>query len=362
VAAIDPATGETLWTFREPHTHRWEQSTRQNWGKGVAYGEVDGRGVIYMTSPAYFLHALDAETGLPLEGFGKRVPVEGFGEWGTVDMLLHNERAQPSDPYYGSPPELGYLTTSSPPIVVGDVVVVGSALQDGGAPATTRNEQIPGDILAFDARTGELRWKFHVIPRPGEFGHETWENDAWAWSGNTTAWAPLSADPELGLVYLALETPSNDYYGGFRPGDNLFGNSILALDAQTGERRWHFQIIKHDIWDWDLPFPPMLVDLTVDGQTVPAAVQITKHALGFTFNRITGEPIHPIVELPVPPSPVPGEQASPVQPFPTVPAAWEINGITEDDLIDFTPELRRMALEAVEGYHPGPRRTSGGCG
>jgi glucose dehydrogenase len=193
VVAIDPATGETLWTFREPHTARWEESTRQNWGKGVAYGEVDGRGVIYMTSPGYFLHALDAETGRPLEGFGGPVPVEGFGEYGTVDMLEYNERAHPYDPYFGPDPSLGFITTSSPPIVTDGVVIVGSALTDGGFPQT-RVENIPGDILAYDARTGKFLWKFHVIPRPGEFGHDTWENDAWAWSGNANAWAPLSAE------------------------------------------------------------------------------------------------------------------------------------------------------------------------
>ena len=354
VVAIDAATGETLWTFREPHTARWEASTRQNWGKGVAYGEVDGRGVIYMTSPGYFLHALDAETGRPLEGFGKQVPVKGFGRWGTVDMLEHNDRAQPYDPYRGPDPALGFLTTSSPPIVVDGVVIVGSALQDGGAPISTRNEQIPGDILAFDAKTGKLKWKFRTIPRPGEAGHETWESDAWKYSGNVASWAPLSADPERGVVYLATETPSNDYYGGFRPGNNLFSNSVLALDVQTGKRKWHFQIVHHDIWDWDLPFPPILTDLTVDGRRTPAAVQITKFANAYTFDRVTGKPLHPIVETPVPQSPVPGEKSSPTQPLPTRPAAWEIQGISEDDLIDFTPALRTKALELLRGYHLGP--------
>lgn len=353
VVAVDPATGETLWTFREPHTARWEASTRQNWGKGVAYGEIDGRGVIYMTSPGYFLHALDAETGRPLEGFGKPVPVEGFGEHGTVDMLEYNERAHPYDPYLGSDPALGYITTSSPPIVVGDVIVVGSALQDGGGP-TSRIEQIPGDILAFDARTGELRWKFHTIPRPGEFGHETWENDAWSWSGNVAAWPPFSADLERGIVYIPTETPTNDVYGGFRPGDNLFANSLVALDAGTGERLWHFQIVHHDIWDWDLPLPPILVDLTVGGEQIPAVVQVTKFANAYTFNRVTGEPVFPIEETPVPQSEVPGEQSSPTQPLPTRPAAWEIQGITEDDLIDFTPELREQALELVSEWRMGP--------
>jgi glucose dehydrogenase len=357
VVSIDPETGETLWTYREPHTGRWEDSSRQNWGKGVAYGEVDGgRGVIYTVSPGYFLHALDAETGRPLEGFGKPVPVEGFGEWGTVDLLEYNERAHPYDPYEGSDRSLGYITNSAPPMVVNGVVIVGAAMQDGGGP-TTRKEQIPGDILAFDARTGEFKWKFHMIPRPGEFGHDTWENDAWQWSGNNASWPALSADPEAGIVYLATETPTNDFYGGFRPGDNLFGNSVLALDIQTGERRWHYQLVHHDIWDWDLPVPPMLLDLTVDGQSVPAVVQVTKYANAYTFNRLTGEPIHPIVETPVPQSIVPGEKSSPTQPLPVRPAPWELQGITEDDLTDLTPELRRLAVEFAEGYLLGPMYT-----
>src|SRR5690606_3375771 len=284
VVSIDPATGETLWTFREPHTARWEASTRKNWGKGVAYGEVDGRGVIYMTSPAYFLHALDAETGRPLEGFGKPVPVPGFGEYGTVDMLEYNERAHPYDPYYGTDPTVGYITTSAPPIVAGDVVIVGSALQDGGSP-TSRIEQIPGDILAFDKRTGELRWKFHTIPRPGEYGYDTWPEGAWEWVGNAAAWAPFSVDVERGIVYIPTEAPTNDLYGGFRHGDNLFANSLVALDVNTGERLWHYQIVHHDIWDWDLPLPPILTDLVVDGDTVPAVIQVTKFANAYTFNR-----------------------------------------------------------------------------
>lgn len=353
VVAIDPATGETLWTFREPYTPRWEASTRKNWGKGVAYGEVDGRGVIYMTSPAYFLHALDAETGRPLEGFGKPVPVPGFGEYGTVDMLEYNERAHPYDPYYGTDPTVGYITTSAPPIVAGDVVIVGSALQDGGSP-TSRIEQIPGDILAFDKRTGELRWKFHTIPRPGEYGYDTWPEGAWEWVGNAAAWAPFSVDVERGIVYIPTEAPTNDLYGGFRHGDNLFANSLVALDVNTGERLWHYQIVHHDIWDWDLPLPPILTDLVVDGDTVPAVIQVTKFANAYTFNRVTGEPIWPIIETPVPQSEVPGEKTSPTQPLPTRPAPWEIQGITEDDLIDFTPELRQLALEEMKKWKMGP--------
>ena len=352
-AAIDPATGETLWTFREPHTPRWENSPRQNYGRGLAYAEVDGRGVVYLLTPGFFLHALDAKTGLPLEGFGEPVPVEGFGEHGTVDMLAHLDRAQPHDPYYGVPDSLGNITTSSPPIVVDGVVIVGSSALPGLG-SQTRIENLPGDILAYDARTGEHLWRFHVIPRPGEYGHETWENDAWEWSGNANAWAPLSADEERGIVYLPTKAPTNDVFGGFRPGDNLFANSVIALDVHTGERVWHFQTVHHDLWDWDNPVAPILLDVTVDGEPVPAVVQTTKQGLTFAFNRETGEPLWPIEERPVPQSQVPGEQSSPTQPFPTRPAPFEIQGLSEDDLIDYTPELRELALEAVSDIKLGP--------
>lgn len=353
VVAIDPATGETLWTYREPYTERWENSPRQNYGRGVAYGEIDGRGVIYFVSPAFFLHALDAETGQPLENWGTRVPVEGFPESGTVDMLAHLDRAHPYDPFKGPDPSLGNITTSSPPIVVNGVVIVGNSAL-AGMGGQTRIENIPGDILAYDARTGEHLWRFNVIPRPGEFGHETWENDAWSYSGNVNAWAPLSADLERGIVYVPTDAPTNDVFGGFRPGNNLYGSSIIALDARTGQRVWHFQTVHHDIWDWDNPAAPLLIDITVDGQRIPAVVQNTKHNFSFVFNRETGEPVWPIEERPVPQSTVPGEKTSPTQPFPTRPAPYGIQGFSEDDLIDWTPELRQRAIEATSGLKPGP--------
>ena len=265
VVALDPATGESLWIYREPHTTRWERSSRKSHGKGVAYAEIDGRGVIYLVTPAFFLHALEAETGRPLEGFGNPVPLEGFGEYGTVDLLA--DLGHPFDPDYGIPDSIGYITNTSPPIVVNGVVLMGNSNLTGRL--DTRTENVPGDILAYDARTGEHLWKFNVVPQPGEFGHETWENDAWSWSGNVNTWPPLSADPERGIVYITTDAPTNDYFGGFRPGDNLFGNSIVALDVQTGDRLWHFQAIHHDVWDRDFPLPPNLVDLTVDGERIP---------------------------------------------------------------------------------------------
>ena len=360
VVAIDPATGETIWTFREPHTTRFERGMRNGYGKGVAYAEVDGRGVIYIISPAFFLHALDARTGLPLDGWGSSVPLPGFPGTGVVDLLPDLVRDwgpwQAWDgaynPDFGIPRELGHITSSSPPIVVNGVVVVGNSAEQGYN--QTRIENIPGDILGYDARTGAFKWKFHVIPRPGEFGHETWENDAWEWTGDVSSWAPISADPERGLVYIPTNPPTIDFFGGFRPGDGLFGTSVIALDVQTGERVWHFQTVHHDIWNFDNPTAPVAMDVTVNGQRTPIVVQTTKQGWAYTFNRETGEPIWPIEERLVPQSEVPGERLSPTQPVPTRPAAYEMQGLTEDDLIDFTPELRAEALEIVQNYRLGP--------
>ncbi len=340
--AIDPATGETIWTFREPYTKRWEDSMRKNYGKGVAYAEIDGRRTIYLVTPAFFLHALDPATGHP---------VTSFGDGGKVDLLedLGPWEHHPED---GLDPAIGYITNSSPPIVVNGVVVVGNSHEQGYY--QTRQENVPGNILAYDAATGEHMWRFNVIPQEDEFGHDTWENDAWKWTGNVSAWAPMSADAELGLVYVVTDPPTIDYYGGFHPGDNLFATSILALDVETGERRWHFQTVHHDVWNYDVPTAPNLVDVTVDGRTVKAIAQTTKQGWAYVLDRETGEPVWPIEERPVPQSDVPGEQLSPTQPFVTRPAPYEMQGLTEDDLIDFTPELRAQALDIVKGFRLGP--------
>ncbi len=359
VVALDPATGETLWTYREPNTERFERSMRQNYGKGVAFAELDGRLVIYFSSPGFFLHAIDAATGRPLEGFGSPVPVDGFPAAGVVDMLPPlldgwgpwEDWDQPYDPNHGVPRELGYITTSSPPIVVDGVVVVGNSAEQGYN--QTRVENIPGDILGFDARTGEHLWKFHVIPRPGEFGHETWENDAWQWTGDISSWAPISADYERGIVYLPTNPPTIDYFGGFRPGANLFGTSTIALDVHTGERVWHFQTVHHDDWNYDLPNVPIVANLNVDGEEVPAVIQTTKQGLIFTFNRETGEPVWPIEERPVPQTEIPGNWSSPTQPIPTRPEPMEPQGLDEDRIIDWTPELRAEAMEIVSQYRIG---------
>ena len=350
VVAIDPATGETKWSYREPHTRRYEYSMRKDYGKGVGYAQVNGRDVIYIISPAFFLTALDAETGRPLEGFGKPVPVDGFPQTGVVDLLA--DLGHEYDPYEGLPLETGYITSSSPPIVVNGVVVVGNSAEQGYN--QSRVENVPGDILGYDAETGEFLWKFNVLPGPGEFGHETWENDAWEWTGDISSWAPLSADPNLGLVYVPTNGATLDFYGGFRPGDNLFSTSLIALDVQTGERAWHYQLVHHDIWNYDTPTAPVLMDVTQNGQVVPIVAQVTKQSFVYTFNRETGDPIWPIEERPVPASRVPGEQLSETQPFPTKPAPYEIQGLTHDDLIDFTPELREQMIAILEEYEIGP--------
>ncbi len=348
--AIDAGTGEKIWEYVEPETFRWEYSMRKNHGKGVAYGEIDGRAVVYMVSPAFFLHALWADTGEHVEGFGGPVGVPGFPESGVVDLLagLGHE----FDPYYGIPLETGYITSSSPPIVVNGVIVVGNSAEQGYN--QSRRENVPGDILGYDARTGDFMWKFNVLPGPGEFGHETWENDAWEWTGDISSWAPLSADEERGIVYVPTNGATMDFWGGFRPGDNLFSTSLIALDVQTGERVWHYQLVHHDIWNYDTPQIPVLMDVTVDGEEVPAVVQVTKQAFAYTFNRETGEPVWPIEERPVPEGLMPGEALSPTQPFPTWPAPYDMQGLTHDDLIDFTPELREAAIEALDDYVIGP--------
>ncbi|HUD97620.1 MAG TPA: PQQ-binding-like beta-propeller repeat protein [Woeseiaceae bacterium] len=350
VVAIDPASGETLWSYREPTTRRWEYSMRKDYGKGVGYASVDGRDVIYIISPAFFLTALDAETGAPLEGFGKPVPIDGFPKTGVVDLLA--DLGHEYDPYEGIPLEKGYITSSSPPIVVNGVVVVGNSAEQGYN--QSRIENIPGDILGYDAKTGEFLWKFNVLPGPGEYGHETWENDAWKWTGDISSWAPLSADQERGIVYIPTNGATLDFYGGFRPGDNLFSTSLIALDVKTGERVWHYQLVHHDIWNYDTPTAPVLLDVTVDGKEVPIVVQVTKQSFAYTFNRETGEPIWPIEERPVPVSKMPGENLSETQPFPTRPAPFDIQGLTHDDLIDFTPELRQAAIDIISDYEIGP--------
>tara|TARA_B100000686_G_C16771288_1_gene965326 strand:+ start:433 stop:2556 length:2124 start_codon:yes stop_codon:yes gene_type:complete len=362
VVAIDATTGETLWTFREPETMRYLRSPRTDFGKGVAYGEIQGRGVIYATSPAFFLWALDAKSGRPIENWGSDTGIASFAKTGVVDLIPHLvsdwprwlEREESYDPDHGIPRRLGMVTASAPPIVVNDVIVT----LVGHEPSydQTRIENVPGDIMGFDTHTGERLWKFHVIPRPGEFGHETWENGAWQFSGDMSTWAPASADPDLGLVYLVTNASTVQSYTGHRPGHNLFGGSVLALDVETGQRAWHFQIHHSDQWNYDIPTAPILMDLTVDGELIPALIQNTKQGLIFAFNRATGEPIWPIEERPVMQTQVPGNYTAPTQPYPTRPEPLDsivVDGITDDYLLDYTPELKARAQEILTEFEVG---------
>jgi len=331
VAAIDPGTGETIWVH-DPES--WKAGRPANVGfvhRGVAYWSDGGDERIYIATGDRRLIALDAKTGKPVPSFGLE---------GSVDLTAGIPRSNP----------LNLYTMTSPPIVCRDTVIVGSVVRDG----VTSMEMPPGHIRGYDARTGKQRWIFHAIPQEGEFGVETWEDGSWEYSGNTNVWAPMSADEKLGYVYLPFGAPTNDLYGGHRLGDNLFANSLVCLDAETGKRVWHFQMVHHDLWDYDLPAAPNLVDLRVDGKPVKAVAQVTKHGFCFVFDRVTGKPIWPIEERPVPQSDVPGERTSPTQPFPTKPAPFDRQGIAMEDLIDFTPDLREQAEKVVEPYRIGP--------
>jgi quinoprotein glucose dehydrogenase len=332
--AVDGATGETLWMYRLDEGERGARAVRTQ-NRGLAYwtdGKNDSR--ILLISPGFQLIALNAKTGVPIANFGKS---------GIVELTegLDRDVVKP-----------GQIGSSSPAIVIRDVVVVGAALQAGTAPASKTN--VPGYIRGYDVRTGKRIWTFRTIPHPGEMGNETWEKDSWQYTGNTGAWAPLSGDEELGYVYIPVEMPTGDFYGGTRLGDNLFADSLVCLDARTGKRIWHFQTVHHDLWDWDLSSPPILADITVDGKKIKAVAQVTKQAFTFVFDRVTGKPVWPIEERPVPQSSTPGERTSPTQPFPTKPAPFDRQGLTTDDLIDFTPQLRKEAMAIAAQYQTGP--------
>lgn len=336
IVAIDPVTGENLWMYRFDEGSR--RGPRVNSGRGLSLWRDDTDSRLFVVTPGYFMLSIDPVTGQP-------DPL--FGENGIVDL---RDGLEDRFDIEGMPVGL-----TSPPVVVDDLIIVGAAFPSGGAPPSMSSPA--GNIRAFNVRTGEQVWKFHTIPQEGEFGTETWRNESYSYTGNAGAWAVFSADQERGIVYVPVEGATHDMYGGHRPGDNLFAQSLVALDAYTGERLWHFQLVHHDMWDYDPPTGPVLADIVVDGETIPAAIQITKQGLVFTLNRVTGEPVWPIEERPVPQSDVPGEQSSPTQPFPTRPAPFERIGLTEDDLIDFTPELKEEALNILEDYTWGPLYT-----
>jgi quinoprotein glucose dehydrogenase len=335
VVAIDGATGELLWVHGEKEGARGTNAPRQLSGRGLAYW-TDGREerILYVT-PGYRLIALDAKTG---------APVSGFGQSGVVDLKQDDD--QEIDLVTG---EVGLHAT---PVVAGDTVIVGAAHRPGGVPKSKGN--VKGFVRGFDVRTGKRLWIFHTIPKPGEFGYDTWENDSATYTGNTGVWGQISVDEQLGMAYLPVELPTGDYYGGHRPGNGLFGETVVAVDLKTGQRKWHFQLVHHGIWDMDIPDAPMLVDITQNGQTVRALAQPTKQAFLYVFNRVNGQPIWPIVERPVEQSEVPGEKTSPTQPFPSKPPAYDRQGFTVDDVIDFTPELKADALRLVSKYKLGP--------
>ena len=338
VIAANAATGETLWTYRPDEGVRFDQAPRKI-HRGVAYW-TDGKGRerIFTATPGFNLIALDAKTGQL---------VDSFGENGIVDMMkqLDDKSLDP----------VGKIGNSSPPVVIGDVVVIGPASIPGGR---VNKANVKLDVNAFDVRTGKKVWTFHTIPRKGEFGYDTWLNGSAEYTGNAGVWGPLSADPKLGLVYLNIEAATNDTYGGHRPGNNLFSSSLVAVDAKTGKRVWHQQLVHHDIWDYDLPPQPILIDLNVEREggkveQIPAVVQLSKQAFAYVFDRRNGKPVWPLEERPVRQTDVKGEWTAPTQPFPTKPPAFDQQGVTVNDLIDFTPELRAEAIKAVANFRLG---------
>src|SRR5262249_30544870 len=338
IVAADAGTGETLWVWRIDEGARINGVRRSN--RGVAYW-TDGREERIITiTPGYQLVALNAKNG-------HQIP--SFGNDGIVDLTKQVE----PDANFNT--EIGHLMNTSPPLVAHDVIVVPTSLENGRVPKSMKFPK--ADIMAFDVRTGKKVWTFHTIPRPGEFGADTWQNNSNLYTGNTGAWAPFSVDADLGYLYLPVEGATGDQYGGHRPGNNLFSSSLVCLDIKTGKRIWHQQLIHHDIWDYDPPSAPILADINVGGRAVKAVIQLTKTSFAYTFDRINGQPVWPIQERPVPQTDVAGEWTSPTQPFPTKPPAFDKQGLSADDLIDFTPALRQMALQAVEGYKLGPMFT-----
>jgi quinoprotein glucose dehydrogenase len=331
VAALDARTGKEFWRY-DPETWRAGQPSNGTGlvHRGVATWSRGAERRVFINA-RWKLVALDARTGKP---------IPSFGEAGEVDLVRGLRR----------PVNKLHYTNTSPPVVFENVVIVGNGVGD----RLRYRDDPPGDVQAFDARTGKRLWSFKTIPDSAEFGWETWEDGSYKYMGHTNVWAPMSLDAKRGLVFLPVSTPTNDWYGGDRKGDNLFAESIVALDARTGKRVWHYQIVHHGLWDYDLPAPPVLATMRWNGRPRDVVVVPSKTAWLYVFDRVTGKPIWPIVERPVPPSDVPGERASPTQPMPTRPAPFTRQTVTADDLIDFTPELRRRALEIFGRYRSGP--------
>lgn len=341
IAAIDAQTGQQKWVF---NTFTWEHGRPANNGfnhRGVTFWEKPtANGTeprIIMTTANAFLWSIDAETGEPDLSFGVN---------GKTDLTLG----------LGREVDRSMIAHSAAVPIVGNTVIIGSVVYDQpmfDMVPEKLTDLPPGHVRGFDLNTGQQKWIFHTIPQPGEFGNDTWLDDSWEVTGATNIWTMISVDPELGYAYLPVGNPGNDFYGGQRLGDNLFGTSLVAVDTETGERVWHYQIVHHELWDYDPPAAPTLVDITVDGRDIKAVAMVTKQAFIYVFDRITGEPVWPIVERPVPVSSVPGERAAPTQPFPTKPAPFDQQGISEETLIDFTPELRQEALEIISEFEYG---------
>jgi quinoprotein glucose dehydrogenase len=341
VIALDGKTGELMWAHSLREGKRAAVSPRQLSGRGVSYW-TDGRGddrIVYVTT-GYRLVELDAKSGSM---------VRSFGTDGVVDLKVGAVfgNRQPIDL------ESGEIGIHSTPAIVRDTIIVGSSFREGATVNTHNNTK--GVVRAYDARTGKLLWTFNTIPRPGEFGNETWENDSWAVNGNTGVWTQITADEELGLVYLPVETPTSDFYGGHRPGNNLFAESLVAVDLRTGQRKWHYQFVHHPLWNYDMSSAAMLADITVNGRAIKAVAVPGKQGFLWVLDRATGQPVWPIEERPVPQSDVPGEKTSPTQPFPTRPPAYTRNVLhVPEDLVDFTPEMRAQAVKQIGRYKVGP--------
>ncbi|HKV05024.1 MAG TPA: PQQ-binding-like beta-propeller repeat protein [Candidatus Acidoferrales bacterium] len=340
VVALKADTGELVWVHAEFEGARAANAPRQLSGRGLAFWS-DGKGddrILYVTT-GYRLIALNAKTG---------ALVNSFGTNGVVDLKV--------GAVYGTGQQIdlekGEIGVHSTPIVAGNTVLVGSAMREGFTIKTHNNTK--GLVRAFDARTGKLLWKFHTIPRPGEFGNDTWLDNSWAVNGNAGVWTQMSVDEQLGLAYLPVEDPSSDFYGGHRPGNDLFGDSIVCVDLKTGQRKWFYQVVHHPMWDYDLSSAPILADINVDGRAIKAVAVPSKESFLYVFDRVTGKPVWPIEERPVPKGDVPGEWYSPTQPFPTKPPAYARQAVTDEDLIDFTPEMRAKALEIMKMYKMGP--------
>jgi quinoprotein glucose dehydrogenase len=344
--ALDAATGELLWVHGEHEGERGASAPRQLSGRGVAYWSDGKEERIFYITPGFRLVALDAKTGMLLPSFGKG---------GIVDLKLDDDQTISAWNEKGEwVPDLvhGEIGIQSAPVVAKDTILIGAAFREGMTPKSMRNNK--GYVRGFDVRTGKRLWIFHTIPKKGEFGYDTWENGSAEYTGNTGVWSQITVDEQLGLVYLPVESPTGDYYGGHRPGNNLYGESLVCVDLRTGQRKWHYQLVHHALWDMDISSGPLLADINVNGKAVKAVALPTKQGFLYVFDRVTGAPVWPIDERLVEKGNVPGEWYAPTQPFPSKPPAYARNGVTPDVLIDFTPALHDQALTNVAKFKIGP--------